>query len=354
MKKNFFAVALATLAVAGMASCSNEDEMVKNNNGLPNAILPGNTTINNAVPTRGTEGAVSDIETNGYSLWAFDATTKGIYMGSASTGIAVTGSNSEGWTYSPVQYWPTNNLKFMAMTPNSAVTSHTASITELVDEVTIPACADQKDIMYAAQQGDGDGINYKGTENKVALDFNHALAAIHFKGYLDDVADLKSAEVEEITIVNANSVGKIHFTPAGAFSYSDQSTPTTYSAGINSTTKLITTKDAGKANTLTATDGVLMLLPQKVEAGTKTSYGTEPTDMSSKAYLKVRAKLVNQNDQEILSSDQATYIPLSINWEQGKRYTYTIKFTANGLTPIVFGDVTVSEWTAVNGGELEY
>ncbi len=354
MKKNFFAVALATLAVVGMASCSNDDEVVKNNNGLPKEAIGFNVNHTKGIGTRGTEGAVSDIETNGFSVWAFDATTNGVYMGSASTGIAVSGSNTGGWTYSPVQYWPTNNLKFMAVTPNSAVTTHTASITELVDDVTIPECANQKDIMYAAQQGDGNGINYKGTEDKVALNFNHALAAIHFKGYLDNVADLKSATVEEITIVNANSVGKIHFTPAGEFDYSNLSTPITYTAGINGSTKLITTKDVGTPNVLTATDGVLMLLPQTMEAGRETTYGSEPTDIASKAYLKVRAKLVNQNDQEILSSDQATYIPLTIKWEQGKRYTYTIKFTANGLTPIVFGDVSVTEWTAVDGGTLNY
>ena len=73
--------------------------------------------------------------------------------------------------------------------------------------------------------------------------------------------------------------------------------------------------------------------------------GTLP---ASGTYLKIRARL-EKDGVVILGNAQsdALYIPLAVNWERNRKYTYTIEFNGlNALTPITFS-VTAQDWDDV-------
>lgn len=63
------------------------------------------------------------------------------------------------------------------------------------------------------------------------------------------------------------------------------------------------------------------------------------------------------NDASQVSQPVGYAIPFTVNtgdnvtkWEAGKSYTYTVKFTGNSLS---IETVTVTDWTEVNGGDME-
>lgn len=367
MKKFFSFALIASALVAGFASCSNDDEVPGAQQGVakPRGAIDFSITNNKGIATRGAEAGVTDIESAGFSVWAFDGTTA--YMGSATAGVSVTGNNTAGWTYSPVQYWPTNGnkLKFMAVSPADYVTTYAAASDKVTASLTIPACAAQKDLMFAQNDGSGDGINLFDKDEttaagQVALTFNHALSEIVFKGYLDNNDAIKKATVAEISIVNVKSEGDVVFTQAGAFSTDNLDTPAEYTSGLANTE--ITTKDAASANELTASDGALILLPQAITGWAAGSDARHPNNVDASGvpndngtYLRVRAQIINNQDVEIVNSSAIHYIPVSdITWAPGKKYTYTIKFTASSLTPIVFGTVSTTDWDPQVGGAVEF
>ena len=367
MKTKFIFAALAAVFGMALTSCSNNDDDLAQGSTPAQTRAAIDFKLNADKPgiTRGTEGTVSTVENDGFSVWAFDGTTA--YMGSATEGISVTGSNATGWTYNPVQYWPTNGnlLKFMAVTPaDYNDIAYAAASDKVTATLTIPACASQKDLMFAKNDGSGDGINLfdkdeTTTAGQVALTFNHALSEVVFKGYLDDNDAISEATVAEISIVNVKSKGDVVFTQAGAFSTANLDTPAEYTSGLANTT--ITTKDAASANELTASDGALILLPQEITGWAAGSDARHPDNIDASGvptagtYLRVRAQIKNSNDVEIVNSTAIHYIPISdITWAPGKKYTYTIKFTANSLTPIVFGTVTVNDWDPQVGGAVEF
>jgi hypothetical protein len=82
---------------------------------------------------------------------------------------------------------------------------------------------------------------------------------------------------------------------------------------------------------------------------------TAQTVPTAGTYLKIAATIIDQNDNVLIDAGAAGnrnyyYVPINaITWNPGYKYTYIIKFTANQLTPIVFGDCTVGAWTDANG-----
>ena len=125
MKKIFSLVAMATLMVAGMASCSNEDA---NQASVQNGNMIGFTASTNiAHSSRGFALNASNVGATlpDFQTWAYDAVDGGLYMGvSATEGRTVSNAdeNTDGvfenaWSYSPVQFWPVNALNFVALAP---------------------------------------------------------------------------------------------------------------------------------------------------------------------------------------------------------------------------------------------
>lgn len=381
MNKKFIVMA-AMAAVFGMSftACSNEEDAGKGNVASikSDGSIGFSTNFDKVLSTRGAEASNTTLQTDGFRVWAYNATTPATVMDGVDVSYA-----AGAWGYGDdLYYWPTNGdlLKFQAITPyawavgtgatNGNATVASTSTSTVVTDLVIPACASQRDLMFA-RQGTAAGINLNGedvttAEGKVDLTFQHALSQIVFKGYLENKAALKQATVAEISICQVNSKGTITFAQdLGSLSYNGiSSAPASPAVNANYTAGLVSspvvgvaTKATADATTnainLSATDGALMLLPQVITATTVGANAqTVPT---AGTYLKIAATIIDQNDNVLIDAGAAGsrnyyYVPINaITWNPGYKYTYIIKFTANQLTPIVFGDCTVGAWTDANG-----
>ena len=357
MNKKFVIMA-AFAAVFGMSftACSNNDDDL---GGAPVAQSRGigfdANVDGNALVTRGIAGTSANIAN--FQVWGYDASTDALYMGtSAAVGRDVT-KNGAVWEYSPIQYWPVNNLSFVAISPKdySAVsanaTSSASGVVSIASTVAIPTDVEnQIDLMYAG----GDKVAKDDADGDVALTFKHALSQIVFKGKLKGDGAVTKATVKQISLINVKSAGVVNFTSEGNFpAIGSLATPVNYQLDATDLEATEITSDAAIDLTVSNNDtkkNAWFLLPQDLDgSGTLVKAGgTAPTD--GKNYLKVIASM-EKDGVEILGDAEADaiYIPLDTNWERSKKYIYTIEFNGeSALTPITFSVTAVENWTDVN------
>ena len=411
MKTKFIVMAaFAALFGMGFTACSNNDDLANNGGGVPSATrgISFNLSSENQPVTRGAVVSSADqIKAAAYQfkVWAFDATTDGMFMGgSATTGLNVnwdTTLDPLAWGYRtaeiPFYYWPSNNLNFVAVTPqsNAEITGVNAAcasdVVTLATTVNVPTTvANQMDVMAASYKG----INYKGTDNTVDLTFRHALSQVAFAGRIEKSSNIEYVQVNSIQIKNIRPEGTITYTAAAAGGAAgsfvsvpdDEVAVVDYNATlvldneksyqtINSTYK---TSDVANTNylALTADDAQLMLLPQAVNGWTPT--GTNPdgsavhsyttaaaagvaatgeaaeTANKDKVYLIVNAKLFGANNVELFSGDVYIPFPASHTWNPETKYLYNLEFTDDLLTPIKFTVADPAAWGTPTQTEYKF
>lgn len=407
MKKIFSIVALATLMVAGMTSCTNSDDELAqaNTRGIGFDIH-----ADGSLATRGYALNSSNVATAlpNFQVWAYDDETDDIYMGaSSSTGKTVTNTSMDGssWDYSPVQYWPVNALNFVALAPaapngvSSNATVSAENVVTLTSNVTLSTnVEEQDDIMYA----EADGATKATDGGNVPFTFKHALSQIVFRGKFNSEGAITKVTIAEIALGGINKAGTLVFNSEGNFyggtalapvtKPAVSGTPAVFSldngdlegyvydvADVITPAVLYTDadeaaaagKEVGDVKTPAVTRGVTpfdltvsnngtkknawMMIPQATTAWDGTSYTAGiPT---SGAYIKLRVKL-EKDGVVILGNAEAdaVYLPLTVNWDRSTKYIYTIEFNGdNALTPITFS-VAAENWTDADPqpGTIEY
>lgn len=395
MNKKFIILA-AMAAVFGMSftACSNDDEVKGGDNNpvnLPTRVA-FNAYLDGATATRAYDASVADIQTDGMSVWAFDATTEtainnegGTYfMGGYTAGLQHTWQNSF-FKAAADYFWPEYNLNFVALTPQTgggigAITCSQAAASGdpavpskpvMTVAVDVPLTTEsngtygadtQKDIMIASIENQGaitDGTS-------AALTFKHALSQIVFKGGVDAKTTIHKAVVKSIKLVNIASDGTITYTAASdafeAGAWGDKTK--TYAANIVNTdvTAKIGNDDPADDETPNAITGQdnnadgrayqMMIMPQTSVACT--GVGTQGVNVSQKdaptagTYLLVNADLYANGDNvnKVISNATNVYIPLAeTEWAPGTKYTYTLKFGDNLMHPITF-TASVEAWSS--------
>ena len=412
MNKKFIVMA-AFAAVFGMGftACSNNDDLADNGGGTPSSIKRGitfNLASENQPVTRGavvTTAAQIQADAYQFKVWAFDATTDGMFMGgSASTGLNVnwnTALDPAAWDYRtasiPYYYWPSNNLSFVAITPqsNAEISAVNAACTSdnvtLATTVSVPTTvANQMDVMVASYKD----INYKGTNDAVNLTFRHALSQVAFAGRIEKSSNIEYVRVNSIQIKNIRPEGTITYTAAsaGGDANSFVSVPNTEVAVTDYNATLVfddaqsyetinsdyKTSDVANTNykPLTSDDAQLMLLPQAVNGWTPTGTNPDGSDVHSytteaavgvaatgeaaetankdKVYLIVNAKLFGANDVELFSGDVYIPFPASHTWAPETKYLYNLEFTDDLLTPIKFTVATPAAWSTPTQTEYKF
>ena len=71
------------------------------------------------------------------------------------------------------------------------------------------------------------------------------------------------------------------------------------------------------------------MLPQTVAKWTTTAKNPVPTseaDANHNSYLKVTCTVKDKASGVVLVNNGSIYIPLEVNWQQGKKYSYTLVF----------------------------
>ena len=400
MNKKFIVMA-AFAAVFGMSftACSNDDETPAVKGGNQTAMTRAISFVNymdGAPSTRGFAASLGDIQTDGMSVWAFDATKETAinneggqyFMGGYSAGLAHTWQTSF-YKAATDYFWPEYNLNFVALTPQSgggigAITCSQAAASGdpavpskpvMTVAVDVPLTTEsagvygsdtQKDIMSASIEGQAPL-----TSGSAALTFKHALSQLVFKGVIDHETTIHKAVVKSIKLVNVASDGTITYTADGdVFSAAINDgvgaagQTKEYAANIvnNTVTKLDNNTDgpestvladaiSGQADNADGRNYQLMILPQTSVACT--GVGAQGTNVSQKVaptagtYFLVNADLYanGNNVDKVISSTTNVYIPLAeTTWAPGTKYTYTFKFGDNLMHPITF-TAAISDWT---------
>ena len=375
MKKVFNLVALATMLVTGLASCTTNDDVIPV---VKEEARPGigfDIHTDGSTATRGYAVNSTNVATvlPDFQTWAYDDVTDVLYMGTSATGgKTVTNTNMDGtaWNYAPPQFWPANALNFVAIAPaapNGVTANATASadnVVTLTSSVSLSTnVEDQDDIMYA----EADGITSATDGGNVPFTFKHALSQIVFRGKFNDLGAITKITIAEIALGGVNKAGTLVFNSEGQFFGSNlatakpaTSTPAVFSLDASDlegsvwdvSTAGTTPFDLTVSNNATKKNA-WMLLPQTTAAWDGTSYTAGvPT---SGAYIKLRVKL--EKDGVIIKNNaeaDAIYLPLAVDWNRSTKYIYTIEFNGDNLTPITFS-VAAENWTeeGVQVGEPE-
>ena len=348
MKSKFRLSCLAMLASAAMSSlgsCSS-DELLDGTNTLPENAIAFNVTQQGAL-SRGTETNSGNFQNRiqDFQVWAYfdkaatgtGVTPGGLYVGDDNThGTKVNGDSNGAWSYDDVtkqQYWPatTAPLNFQAITPyahSSFSIENTPDVAEpklahVTANVTVPtAVADQQDIMFAK----ADNQTRETNSQTVGLNFQHGMSQVVFSGKL--ASDKIEATVHGIEIHNLHNTGKVGYmgTNAELQAQTTGVAATTFAAGLVDNPVV---NSSSQATVLSAANGALFMLPQTVAKWTTTAKNPVPTseaDKNHNSYLKVTCTIKDKASNVVLINNGAIYIPLEVNWQQGKKYSYTLVF----------------------------
>ena len=348
MKRNFKLSCLAMLATAAMGSlgsCSS-DELLDGTNKLPENAIAFNVTQQSAL-SRGTETNSGNFQNQikDFQVWAYfdkaatgtGVTPGGLYVGDSHTiGTKVNGDSNGAWSYDDVtkqQYWPatTAPLNFQAITPyahSSFTIENTPDVADpklahVTANVTVPTTVtDQQDIMFAK----ADGQTRETNSQTVGLNFQHGMSQVVFSGKL--ASDKIEATVHGIEIHNLHNTGKVGYmgTNAELQAQTTGEAATTFAAGLVDNPVV---NSSSQATVLSAADGALFMLPQTVAKWTTTAKNPVPTseaDANHNSYLKVTCTVKDKASGVVLVNNGSIYIPLEVNWQQGKKYSYTLVF----------------------------
>ena len=400
MKTKFIVMAaMAALFSMSFTACSNEDEIGKSGNSTfePTRAISFNSYMDGVGATRAYNASVADIQTDGISVWAFDATKEtaisaaaDFFMGGPTAGLAHTYGQTgytEVWKATADYFWPEYNLNFVAMTPQTgggigvigisqaAATGEPAvpSKPVMTVAVDVPLTTEsagtygadtQKDIMFASLEDQGAPTGFAAAN----LTFKHGLSQLVFKGVIDHETTIHKAVVKSIKLVNVASDGTLTYTAAtdGIAASGWGSQNKTYAANIVNTTvtKLDNnTEGAGGTVLVDAISGQddnasgrnyqLMIMPQtsvECEDLGITENLSQLDAPTTGTYLLVNATLYanNNNANAVLENTTNVYIPLAETvWAPNTKYTYTLKFGDNLLHPITF-TASISDWSTAD------
>ena len=197
-------ILLAAVAIAALASCSNDD-VVDVNQGKG---ISFRTSLDKAL----TRANVTNLQ----NLAAFNVTAIGNGV-NYFTNLAVTSNdNGNNWNTASTYYWPGYELAFFAYAPqnpggNVEISSAEKKITGFSPAQSV---LDQKDLIISYNTG----TKSRNEANGVSMNFKHALSQIEVKAKCSN--DKVKIEVLGVKLVNAAS-------KADSVSYTHLTLPTT-------------------------------------------------------------------------------------------------------------------------------
>lgn len=403
MKKSYLLGALGLLA---MASCSQDETIGINHDG-------DEITFN----------VVTNSATRAKDVYCNQNLPGGFYVSAISDGKTyidkdhVTGSNGNWTNTSGTRYWPETAVDFYAHVNGGDAYKWsvnegkaTAKFENFAVNGTV---ADQVDLLYAVKTGQ------EKADGKVNLNFRHALSQIVFQAkntnanlYVE-IAGVSVANVggtNTFTFPSANTetnyihndydadgdgvyetgeFGSINYDASwgtwealtsGSITYSVDFTKTPV-PGNNTLVSLTTANETDKEYNSNA----MLLLPQNTAAWDPETNPLPGAEKNTGSYLLVDCAIFNVAGDGYADGDVCLWgelkegkwetkelaIPVAFDWQQGKKYVYTLVFgEGNGgydpdpepdpdpenpdpvLVPITF-EITVDEFVPVNGGEIE-
>lgn len=367
MKSKLFFLALSAMALA--TSCSNDEVTeLSDSNAIKYDLGIGKIT-------RATDVYCNANKFKAFNVWANYTATGGTAT-SYIAGDNITSTDGSTWTdASGTRYWPNEGtLDFYALAGYTNPTLATGNTVSWTVDGTV---ANQNDLCYAVKKGQSKA------NTTVALNFRHALSQIVFKAKnknaklhveIDAVAvyNVKNNAIFTLPDANTDENKQDHASGSAAFETGSQGTWDNYGtavAGYTATFTAVEVPGDKTGNTVmnltdnTSTNNhatnaygnAMLLLPSESET-TAWSGTTKLTGMNGEGYtanandgtvILVKCKIWNvagegvdkDNDVLLYGNEDGTTrwaaIPAKFNWEQGKKYIYTLVFDNGngGLDP---------------------
>lgn len=392
MKSKLFFLALSAMALA--TSCSNDEVTeLSDSNAIKYDLGIGKIT-------RATDVYCNANKFDAFKVWANYTAEGSSTAASYIAGDNITSTDGSTWTdASGTRYWPEKGtLDFYALAGYSTPTLATGNtVTWSVDETVV----NQQDLCYAVKKSQSKA------NSTVALNFRHALSQIVFK------AQNKNAklyvEIEEVGVCNVNSGATFtlptantdnnkqdHTSSDATFEAGSQGSWASYTGAAKYTTGVFNSVVTGNSTVVNLTDNTntatnhtgtndygkaMLLLPSESETiawdGKKQltiNAGTYTPAVGDGTLILVKCKIWNVAGDSKTDTDVQLYgnedgsakwaaIPASFNWEQGKKYIYTLVFDKGngGIDPdpddpkpvLVKIDYTVQIDDFVKGGNYD-
>ncbi len=328
MKKELLFAAVAAVA---LASCSGDDTLDANK-----SVYPISFRASVDKQTRASEVNVGNMQ-------SFNVTAVGNNKTYFSGVTATSTDSGNSWTTDKIYYWPSYQLTFYAW--SHAADGATVSVSHEGQKVTgfspNQTVGSQKDFVVSCNTGTKVGNNGSG----VTMNFKHALSQIAVQAKCSN--DNMKIEVLGVKLVNMATTADFTF-PTEVTSSGSTLAQNLWSnlSGKDDHSKAYMVKGTNPV-TLTSTaqsimfsEGSFMLIPQQL---TKWNATATTSTTSTGAYLAVLCRVSSKNGNELTllypqptaSDDKTgkyafTAVGIDINWEPGKKYTYTLDF-CNGV-----------------------
>lgn len=323
MKKLFF----GAIAAMTLAACSQEDiettssKSEKSVNGIEYNVSTRNQS-------RVSESYSSTNLPGSFKVWAIKSDNSAYINGETIT------KDTEGTYAGTKEYeWPGDALNFFATVNGDAtVTDGTAAIK---DFTVATAAAEQVDLLYASTPNQ--------TSGTVGINFKHALSQVCFKAKNSN--SNISVVVKSVGIGYLNNKGTytLPSTSEGTGAWSDLSGTAEYTVAMASDVTL-----TSEAQPLTSgTDaGILAVIPQK-QSKLTIADDTESIDGMTKngAYFILNAVVTPTEGSSVNKYEGNIYVPVSVNFEEGTRYIYTLTFSTGD------GGYRDNTSTVIGGGD---
>lgn len=295
-----------------LASCAN-DEMVQMNQ---------NEIRFNAV-TASTSRAYESYDSNNspmqFKVWAWTSNAQhALYIPGE---IASRAGGSSVWNLAKNRYWPEDTgLDFVAYSgdPDNTFTFD-GTTRRFVNYAVKNQYFDQLDLIYSVEPGKTASVS------ATNLNFKHALSQLRFKATLANPT-LK-VSFEKISVCNVAGQGTYTLPDNSEEigTWADYGELKSFSVDAHSIgeTCIIDATTPEKMISGHNIATMMALLPQQQDAWVPTAGNT-----ASGAYLAVDCSIysVESGTDVKLNQGNTIYIPLTVDWEQGKRYTYNIVF----------------------------
>ena len=248
--------------------------------------------------TRGATAGVSDLQTNGFVVSAYNS-TDGEHPVSAyfyNKAASYDGSSKFTPNAGTAKYWPAGKLIFYAYYP-AATASNGLTLGSNASEITytVPTTiANQPDLMTATATNKQFSTTVTNSDN-VPLTFNHALCAIKFQ----TGTDIAGGTINSITFSNIYKDGKYSLVN-NEWDFTGKSAGNLSYTGLN----IATTSGTSGTNILTSSSNLLMMIPQSF----------------SNANQKITISFTEANGV----SHTLTCTLNSSSWGRGQCITYTV------------------------------
>lgn len=317
-----FTLTLVALALLALTACSVETEVT------PPDPSQGNAISFDSVSTR---AGLSDIETNGFGVWAFiDNTTVQNYVLMDNQEVTHTDG---AWTYSPLKYWIDDTVfTFMAIYPYGLGDNFTVDTANKAIKLVVSETPSTVDYL-AAENVTDTGVD--GYNTTVPLQFKHMLTRVTLNIWRDEAKHTNDQmRITKVTLSNIRKNG----------SYSSATDKWTY--GVDKlTVEEVNTNLSDSDNIGAATNnngslqtggipanpfGTMMLLPQTL-------------DSSNLVSLKIEYQLKRQNAASWETAELEAVLP-EITWIAGQQYTYNVVLSSVTDITVYYIQTKVDPW----------